>query len=132
MSHLIEPNLGQTSPTFVYDYPASQAALARLAPDGQGVVVAQRFELYINGLEIANGYHELCDAEQQRQRFAIDSEKRKQRGLPAYCTDERLLAALDYGLPNCAGVALGIERLLMVLLKATQIDEVICFSASNA
>src|SRR5690606_19138298 len=100
--------------TFIYDYPASQAALARLTTDAQGRQVALRFELVIGGMEIANGYDELADAAEQQLRFAFDRAQRRELGLPEHAVDERLLAALQQGLPPCAGVALGVDRLLML------------------
>ena len=111
---------------FVYDYPVSQAALARVSADDPRV--AERFELFFNGLELANGFSELTDAEQQRFRFEQDNEIRRRRELPVHDIDESLLAALGAGLPNCAGVALGLDRLLMVLLDLDSIDQVLTFA----
>lgn len=131
MTHVIEPTLGCGPPTFVYDYPASQAALARLR--GQdGVEVAERFEVYLEGTELANGFNELADPAEQRRRFESDRAQRRARGLPVPKIDERLLAALDAGLGDCAGVALGIDRLLMVMAGAGHIDEVLAFPADRA
>ena len=110
---------------FVYDYPRSQAALARISasePD-----IAERFELFYDGVELANGFSELTDAEQQRARFEADNSLRAQQGLPQYDIDECLLAALGHGLEDCAGVALGLDRLLMVLLDLDSIDQVLTF-----
>jgi lysyl-tRNA synthetase class 2 len=110
---------------FVYDYPRSQAALARISardPD-----IAERFELFYDGVELANGFSELTDADQQRARFETDNSLRAQQGLPQYDIDECLLAALEYGLEECAGVALGLDRLLMVLLDLDSIDQVLTF-----
>lgn len=128
--HVIEPALQK--PTFIYDYPASQAALARLAIDAQGQQVALRFELVINGMEIANGYDELSDAAEQQRRFSADLALRKQRGLPEYPADQRLLAALQHGFPACAGVALGVDRLLMLQTGARRIDDVLTFPHDRA
>ena len=124
-SHGPGPTLGLEQPLFVYDYPACQAALARLRPagDGRGYPVAERFELFIAGLEIANGFHELTDAEEQRNRFEEENRLRQARGQAPMPVDEALLAALERGLPDCAGVALGVERLLMALTGATSIAE---------
>lgn len=122
---VIEPFLH--TPTFIHDYPASQAALSRLARDAQGQQVALRFELVINGMEIANGYDELSDAAEQQRRFSADQAVRKQRGLPEFPGDQRLLAALQHGLPACAGVALGVDRLLMLQTGAGHIREVLSF-----
>jgi len=110
---------------FVYDYPISQAALAR--PSRGNPKVAERFELFYDGLELANGFSELTDATQQRARFNADNLARKQNSLPEYELDEHLLSALEVGLPDCAGVALGLDRLLMVLLQVTDIEAVMAF-----
>lgn len=117
---------------FVYDYPVDQAALAAIEKDGQEQSVARRFELYCGGMEIANGYFELVDADEQRARFDRDLGKRKELGLEQYPVDERLLAALQSGLPACAGVALGIDRLVMQLTGANSIDQVITFTTDHA
>jgi lysyl-tRNA synthetase class 2 len=111
---------------FVYDYPVSQASLARVSAVDAGV--AERFELFFNGLELANGFSELTDAKQQRARFEQDNDIRRARNLPVHDIDESLLLALDAGLPTCAGVALGLDRLLMVLLDLDSIDQVLTFS----
>jgi lysyl-tRNA synthetase class 2 len=110
---------------FVYDYPRSQAALARIS--GSDPDIAERFELFYNGVELANGFSELTDAEQQAARFEADNRLRAQQGLPQYDIDECLLAALEHGLEDCAGVALGLDRLLMVLLDLDSIDQVLTF-----
>ena len=112
---------------FITDYPADQAALARINPDGQ---TAARFELVIDGIEIANGYWELLDADEHRQRFKTDSEIRQQRGLPAIAVDEAFLAALEHGLPECAGVALGFDRLVMLGGGAKALSDVLAFRGS--
>ena len=114
MSHFIEPLLGQQSPCFLIDYPASQAALAKLAGDGHGNTVAKRFELYIDGVELANGYEELTDYDQHIMRFKQDNQQRRDLGLSERALDQHLLSALKSGLPDCAGVALGIDRLLLL------------------
>ncbi len=111
---------------FVYDYPVSQAALAKVNADNSQV--AERFELFYNGLELANGFSELTDSGLQRERFEVDNRQRRARGLPIYPIDESLLTALESGLPECAGVALGLDRLLMVLEKSDAIDQVLSFS----
>ncbi|MCS4504406.1 EF-P lysine aminoacylase EpmA [Arhodomonas aquaeolei] len=126
----IAPVLGQDAFDFVTDFPASQAALARLSP--RDPRVAERFELFIDGLEIANGFHELTNAAEQRRRFEADREHRVAAGQPVPLIDERLLAALEAGLPDCAGVALGLDRLFMVALGATRIDGVIAFPVERA
>lgn len=108
--------------TFVYDYPASQASLARI--NAENPLVAERFELFYDDLELANGFSELTDARQQRQRFEQDNEQRRQYGLAECTPDEALLRALDQGLPECAGVALGLDRLMMVMTGLQTIDQV--------
>ena len=110
---------------FVYDYPVSQAALARVKASDP--TVAERFELFYNGLELANGFSELCDSNQQRLRFEEDNTRRLDAGLERYPVDEHLLSALSSGLPECAGVAIGLDRLLMVLLSEDSIDRVLSF-----
>lgn len=131
LSHHVASALGLGGrPTFVYDYPVSQAALAQVRrgpPD-----VAERFEVYLGGMELANGFHELTDAREQRRRFEADQVQRRRLGLPTIPIDERLLAALEHGLPQCAGVALGIERLLMAMTGACSIEEVIAFPMNRA
>ena len=110
---------------FVYDYPLSQAALARVNADDNSV--AERFELFFDGIELANGFSELIDADQQRSRFSRDNKARREKGLPQYQIDEHLLSALESGMDDCAGVALGLDRLLMVLLGLDSIDQVLTF-----
>ena len=118
-THYVEPKLGRDALEFLCDYPPSQAALARII-DGK----AARFELYINGLELCNGFWELSDAREQRARFLADNRERVQLGLPEMPLDEAFLAALERSLPDSAGVALGVDRLLMLACGATHIDEV--------
>ncbi|MDP7402587.1 MAG: EF-P lysine aminoacylase EpmA, partial [Gammaproteobacteria bacterium] len=125
MDQKIEPRLPASC--FVYEYPEAQAALSVVAPDAAGVPVAQRFELYVDGMELANGYFELTDAAEQRARFDGDLARRRQLGLPLVPVDEELLAALEAGLPSCAGVALGLDRLLMVLGQNRDICDVISY-----
>jgi lysyl-tRNA synthetase class 2 len=126
MSHLIEPQLAAPGMCFVYDYPASQAALSCLVPVDD-VIVGQRFELYVDGMELANGYFELTDADEQRRRFEQDNLRRREHGLSERPLDERLLAAMTHGLPSCSGVALGVDRLLMLVTGVTDIREVLAF-----
>lgn len=128
LSHLIEPILGQDAPVFIYDYPPSQASLAKVNQDEQGEYVAERFELYYKGLELCNGYHELTDAKEQRQRFHEDNRQRLKMGKKPLPIDYSLLEALEQGLPQCAGVALGLDRLLMLQLKTTDIQDVLWFT----
>jgi lysyl-tRNA synthetase class 2 len=130
MSHCVEPHLGAAGMTFVHDYPASQSALAQVR-DGDPPL-AERFEVYVKGMELANGFHELADADEQRRRFAADNARRRATGLPEMPVDERLLAALAAGLPDCCGVALGVDRLVMLATGATRIDEVIAFPLERA
>ena len=130
MAMVIEPDLGRGRLTFVHGYPASQAALARLEPDDPRV--ARRFELYLEGVELANGYHELTDPGEQRARFEAHNAERRRRGLPVLPLDETFLAALATGLPDCAGVALGLDRLLMLSLGADALDAVLEFPWSRA
>jgi lysyl-tRNA synthetase class 2 len=127
MSTLVGPRLGHGRMTFVYDYPASQAALARTRG-----AVASRFEAYLAGIELANGFHELGNADEQRTRFHHDLQAREARGLPPMPIDENFLAALEYGLPDCSGVALGFDRLVMCAIGAGHIDDVIAFPFERA
>lgn len=128
MSHLIEPALGIDELSFVVDYPPSQAALARLRVDDDGQRVASRFELYCRGVELANGYHELVDAKEQRARFDADLRERQTLHLPAVPVDENLLAALEHGLPDCSGVALGLDRLIMLAVNGSSLDAAMAFT----
>ena len=121
----IEPRLGLEKPTFIYDYPAQRGALARLKPQDQ--TVAERFELYIGGLELANGFSELVDAKEQRRRFHAENENRQSLGKCIYPMPDRFLAELDE-MPPSAGIALGVDRLAMVFLNAEKIDEVVAFT----
>lgn len=130
MTHRLEPNLGCEAPTFVFDYPSDQAALARIRHDDPPV--AERFEVYVKGVELANGYHELIDAEEQRRRFEQDIETRRSHGLPEPPVDHRLIAALKHGMPACAGVALGVDRLVMLTAGASDIKDVIAFPIGRA
>lgn len=130
MSLLVLPRLGDSAPCFIYDYPASQAALARVRDDDPPV--AERFELIWRGVELANGFHELCDAAEQRRRFEADLEWRRDNGLPTPPVDERLLAALADGMPAAAGVALGLDRLLMLLLALPEVGDAMAFDHDRA
>jgi elongation factor P--(R)-beta-lysine ligase len=130
MGTVVGPRLGQGGLTFVHAYPASQAALARLDP--QDPRAALRFELYCDGIELANGFHELASAREQRDRFERDVTERRRLGLSATALDERLLAALEAGLPDCCGVALGFDRTLMLAAGAERIDAVLPFPIERA
>jgi lysyl-tRNA synthetase class 2 len=130
LTHHVEPRLPVDRMTFVYDYPASQAALARVRPGPPAV--AERFELYLGGMELANGFHELTDAAEQRARFQAEQGQRRALGLHPVPMDEYLLAALEAGLPDCSGVALGVDRLLMWLSGVAHIAEVLPFPFDRA
>lgn len=128
MSHFIQPTLGERSLCFVTDYPASQASLAQLNSDGRS---AARFEVFHCGIELANGFHELVDAGEQAARFEADNCKRKSENQRPIVVDRQLLAAMDAGLPDCAGVAIGLDRLLMLRLGFDDIDAVLSFSLNR-
>jgi lysyl-tRNA synthetase class 2 len=130
LTHVVEPHLGKTKLTFIYDYPASQAAFARVRPESPPI--AERFELYVRGTELANGFHELTDTAEQSTRFRHHLSERKQSNLPVVPMDERLIAALQAGLPHCSGVALGFDRLVMLAAGANTIEEVIAFPVNRA
>jgi len=130
MGAVIGPRLGKNGMTFVYGYPASQAALAQLDP--RDPRTALRFELYLDGVELANGFKELASATEQRTRFEHDIQQRQERALPTHNIDENLLDALAAGLPDCAGVALGFDRVLMIATGARTIDEVLTFPTEHA
>jgi lysyl-tRNA synthetase class 2 len=130
LSHLIEPRLGRAGMTFLYDYPASQAALARVRPGNPPL--AERFELYLRGMEIANGFHELTDGEEQQRRFEDDNRRRLADGEPQVAMDRHLLEALKQGMPASAGVALGVDRLLMAISGKTHIEAVLAFPFERA
>jgi len=129
MGSIVGPRLGRGTFTFVHSYPASQAALARLDPADPRV--ARRFELYCAGIELANGFHELASAAEQRARFEADNAERRRLGWPVSALDERLLAALGE-LPDCAGVALGFDRTLMLAVAAASLEEVLPFPTARA
>lgn len=126
----VEPRLGKDRPTFVYHFPASQAALARISTEDHRV--AERFEVYFKGVELANGFHELTDAREQAQRFEQDNCRRVARGLPRQPVDDNLLAALEAGMPDCSGVALGVDRLVMLALGAASLSDVMAFTLDRA
>lgn len=130
-SHLIEPKLGLQNPTLVINYPKLTAALAKTAVDADGYEIARRFELYINGVEIANAYDELANSQELLKRFEQDNHERRRQGLPIMPIDHRLLAACDH-LPDCCGIALGIDRLFMVLQGQLNINQAIAITTDNA
>lgn len=129
-SQHVEPFIGQQEPCFILDFPASQAALAKISSTNP--LVAERFELYFRGIELANGFHELTDANEQLRRFTLDNDKRKKSGLDVMPIDHNLIAALKHGLPQCAGVAMGIDRLIMLALDNQSIGQVIAFEHTRA
>jgi len=132
LDEFVLPELPDDRVTFLHGWPPSRAALARVGHDELGRMVAERFELYVGTLELGNGYHELADAAEQRIRFERELERRRAGGRETPPVDERLLAALAAGLPDCAGVAIGLERLAMVLGGAAHIDEVLAFGFERA
>jgi lysyl-tRNA synthetase class 2 len=126
MSEVIEPKLAAFDrPVIIYDFPVSQAQLAKIHIDEQGREVAARFELYAGGLELANGYDELLDADELRHRFEQDNQQRLALDKAAMPFDEYLLAAMTSGLPQCVGIALGLDRLLMAMLNGDNINQVL-------
>ncbi len=126
----VEPTIGQEKPCFVYHFPASQAALAQICQHDQRV--AGRFELYFKNMELANGFNELTNGKEQAARFNEDNQYREANGLKQVPMDERLIAALEHGLPQCAGVALGIDRLIMLATNKQKIKDVIAFDVERA
>ena len=129
-TEIIEPTIGTNEPQFIYDFPIAQASLARRSTDDSRV--AQRFECYFKGIELVNGFNELTDADEQLARFEQDNAKRVAQGLPVKPIDENFIAALSHGLPPCSGVALGIDRLIMLALDIKNISEVQSFSIERA
>ncbi len=126
----VEPTIGQEKPCFVYHFPASQAALAQICQHDNRV--AGRFELYFKNMELANGFNELTDGKEQAARFTEDNQYRQANGLKQVPMDTRLIAALEHGLPQCAGVALGIDRLIMLATNKQKIKDVITFDVERA
>jgi lysyl-tRNA synthetase class 2 len=130
MTRIIEPKLDPRAPVFVFDFPVELEAMARIRPGPPPV--AERFEVYLRGMELANGYHELIDAREQRERFLSDLERRRNTGAVSVKWDERLIAALESGMPACAGVALGLDRLLMVAAGTRSLDDILGFPVERA
>lgn len=130
MSHVLEPRL--SGAVFIHSYPASMAALAQVHEDEQGRQVAARFELFVDGVELANGYHELTDASEQARRLEADQQQRIALGLPQRPLEQRLVEALEAGMPECAGVALGVDRLVMLALGVDSLDQVVSFMHERA
>jgi lysyl-tRNA synthetase class 2 len=129
-THCIEPQVGQERPLFLFDFPETQAMLAKVRPGNPPL--ASRFEVYFKGVELANGFHELQDATEQTKRFSADLKIRESMDLPALPIDKYFIAALEAGLPNCAGVALGIDRLIMLALGCTRISDILSFAIDRA
>jgi lysyl-tRNA synthetase class 2 len=124
----VEPHLGRARPCFVTEYPATQAALARIRPE-PGWPVAERFELYVAGVELANAFFELTDVDEQRRRFVAWQHERREHGHEVYPIDEAFMAALAAGLPESAGIALGVDRLVMLATGAPDVGSVVAFSS---
>ncbi len=132
MTHVIEPALNPQQGVFIYDYPASQAALAQLSINESGDRVARRFEFYCAGVELANGYFELLDSQELATRGEADNAKRRALNLPEMAIDRCLLAAMTAGMPSCAGVAMGVDRLLMIKLGIKHIAQAMSFDTEHA
>ena len=130
VTHIIQPSLPKNTPIFVFDYPKTQAALAEIREGEE--CVAERFELYLNGLELANGYQELLDADEMQSRFEKENQQREAENIPTIPLDNHLIAAQRAGMPMVSGVAVGIDRLLMLVTGAESIQEVIAFSFDKA
>lgn len=131
LTQLVLPALGKNKFTFIYHYPESQAALARVDRDEMGINVASRFELLYGEVELANGFHELLDSDEQRQRFESQNSKRHEQKKQPVQVDEYLLAALEHGLPDCSGVAMGLDRLLMIACELQSIEQSLAFPWSR-
>lgn len=129
-SHFIQPQLGRQRLTSVYDWPALMPSLARVRPEHEDYV--ERVEIFLFGMEIGNGFHELADADEQRFRFERDLQRRQALGLPSIPIDERLFDALHSGLPDCSGMAMGLDRLLMIMSGCRILDEVLAFPLDRA
>lgn len=132
MVFVVEPALASNGPEFIMDYPPSQAALAQTYTDKEGFVWARRFELFVDKVELCNGYTELTDADEQRRRFNADLEIRRRMGKPLPPIDENFLSALESGMPACSGVALGLDRLFMLALHKDEIKDVVLFPSPIA
>ena len=129
-SHKVQPHLGENALCMVYGYPACQSSLARISE--HNAQITERVELFINGVELGNGYYELVDAKEQDRRFDKELAVRRQQNLPVSIKDKHLIAALESGLPDCSGVAIGLDRLLMLLSDSASIDDVLSFSIDRA
>ncbi len=129
-SFFVQPHLGENGLCLIYGYPACQSALARLNQDNS--LVADRFEVFLNGIELGNGFYELSDSIEQNRRFNNEIQLREREDLPKVVKDKRLLAALKSGLPDCSGIAIGLDRLLMILVEAETISDVLSFDIESA
>lgn len=127
MSHVIEPELGRGELTVLCEYPASQAALSRII-EKDGIQVAERFEIYLAGVELCNGYHELTDSKEQRRRLNEENQNRNLQGKKRYAIDEKFLAALEMGLPDCCGVSVGFDRLMLLRHHVKALSDILPFS----
>jgi len=128
LTQMVLPAFKTDGFTFLYDYPAAQCALAKLEPGSGQSYVAKRFELFFGDVELANGFYELTDADEQLSRFQRENQKRECAGKEACCIDKNFIEALSNGLPDCSGVAMGLDRLLMVSTGAVSIDQVLSFA----
>ncbi|UDG79093.1 Elongation factor P--(R)-beta-lysine ligase [Candidatus Ecksteinia adelgidicola] len=126
----IEPHLGKKKPIFIYHFPADQAVSATIHPNDHKI--AERFEVYFKGIELANGFHELIDYQEQYQRFKKDNQQRALRGFSKQLIDNNLLTALQHGIPDCSGVAIGVDRLVMLAIGAKNLNETLSFSIDRA
>jgi lysyl-tRNA synthetase class 2 len=129
-SFLIQPHLGKQSVCMVFDYPACQSSLARAKPEDQRLV--ERVEVFVNGIELGNGYFELSNPVEQKKRFDFEQKLRKKKDLPEANIDRHFLNAIEHGLPDCSGIAIGLDRLLMIMTESKTIDKVITFPITNA
>jgi lysyl-tRNA synthetase class 2 len=129
-SHKVQPQLGKNALCMVYGYPACQSSLARI--NEHNALTTDRVEIFINGVELGNGYYELVDAKEQDKRFDRELAVRQQQKLPVSVKDQRLIAALQSGLPECSGMAIGLDRLLMALSGSATIDDVLSFPIHRA
>ena len=129
-SHLVQPNLGRQALAMIFDYPACLPSLARLNPEDTRV--SERVEIFLEGVELGNGYHELIDYQEQSARFTAEAEERKTRGLPAVEIDTRLLEALKHDMPDCSGIAIGLDRLLMLMTGNDNLDKILSFPVARA
>jgi len=132
LTQRVLPEFKKDGFTFLYDYPVSQCALAKIGFDQKNCRVAKRFELFFGEIELANGFHELTDSVEQLQRFKLENIARKRRNLELVCIDNHFINALEAGMPECSGLALGLDRVLMVLAGMDNIEQVLTFSWRNA